>query len=47
MKNYKEKEKKLDNVLEKLNSMSNDVAKTAESFFQKPLFPLIIDSSPN
>ena len=27
MKNYKEKEKKLDNVLKKLNSMSNKVLK--------------------
>ena len=27
MKNYKEKEKKLDNVLKKLNSMSNQVVK--------------------
>ena len=31
MKNYEEKEKKLKNVLEKLNSMSSEVAKMNES----------------
>ena len=33
MENYEEKEKKLDNVLEQLNSMSNKVAKMSNDIF--------------
>ena len=33
MKNYEEKEKKLDNALEQLNSMSNKVAKMSKDMF--------------
>ena len=33
MENYEEKEKKLDNVLEQLNSMSNKVAKMSKDMF--------------
>jgi len=46
MKNYEEKEKKLDNVLKKLNSMSNRVIKMNNDIdslnLEKNLFSCII-----